>query len=141
MEHIGLISFVALFIHNIIESTAIYTTSLTTLGMGVIMAIGVSFHNIPLGIQISTMIKNKKVKALLMIGLSLSSIIGIILLNIFKITLNSSILCALISITLGMLIYIALFELLCEVKENIKKKELQLGLISGVILVALSQLL
>ena len=141
MEHIGLISFVALFIHNIIESTAIYTTSLTTLGMGVIMAIGVSFHNIPLGIQISTMIKNKKVKALLMIGLSLSSIIGIILLNIFKITLNSSILCALISITLGMLIYIALFELLCEVKENIRKKELQLGLISGVILVALSQLL
>lgn len=141
MEHIGLISFVALFIHNIIESTAIYTTSLTTLGMGVIMAIGVSFHNIPLGIQISTMIKNKKVKALLMIGLSLSSIIGIILLNIFKITLNSSILCALISVTLGMLIYIALFELLCEVKENIRKKELQLGLISGVILVALSQLL
>ena len=105
------------------------------------MAIGVSFHNIPLGIQISTMIKNKKVKALLMIGLSLSSIIGIILLNIFKITLNSSILCALISITLGMLIYIALFELLCEVKENIRKKELQLGLISGIILVALSQLL
>ena len=62
--------------------------------------------------------------------------------NIFTyFNIVNSILCALISITLGMLIYIALFELLCEVKENIRKKELQLGLISGVILVALSQLL
>lgn len=141
MEHIGLISFVALFIHNIIESTAIYTTSLTTLSMGIIMAIGVSFHNIPLGIQISSMIKNNKIKLSLILGLSLSSVIGIILLNIFKITLNNNILCVLISITLGMLIYIALFELLCEVKENIKKRELQLGLISGIALVVVSQLL
>lgn len=141
MEHIGLISFVALFIHNVIESTAIYTTSLTTLSMGIIMAIGVSFHNIPLGMQISSMIKNNKIKFSLMLGLSLSSVIGIILLNIFKITLNNNILCVLISITLGMLIYIALFELLCEVKENIKKRELQLGLISGIALVVVSQLL
>ena len=141
MEHIGLISFVALFIHNIIESTAIYTTSLTTLSMGIIMAIGVSFHNIPLGIQISSMIKNNKIKLSLILGLSLSSVMGIILLNIFKITLNNNILCVLISITLGMLIYIALFELLCEVKENIKKRELQLGLISGIALVVVSQLL
>ena len=141
MEHIGLISFVALFIHNVIESTAIYTTSLTTLSMGIIMAIGVSFHNIPLGMQISSMIKNNKIKFSLMLGLSLSSVIGIILLNIFKITLNDNILCVLISITLGMLIYIALFELLCEVKENIKKRELQLGLISGIALVVVSQLL
>lgn len=141
MEHIGLISFVALFIHNVIESTAIYTTSLTTLSMGIIMAIGVSFHNIPLGMQISSMIKNNKIKFSLILGLSLSSVIGIILLNIFKITLNDNILCVLISITLGMLIYIALFELLCEVKENIKKRELQLGLISGIALVVVSQLL
>lgn len=141
MEHIGLISFVALFIHNVIESTAIYTTSLTTLSMGIIMAIGVSFHNIPLGMQISSMIKNNKIKFSLILGLSLSSVIGIILLNIFKITLNNNILCVLISITLGMLIYIALFELLCEVKENIKKRELQLGLISGIALVVVSQLL
>ena len=76
-----------------------------------------------------------------MLGLSLSSVIGIILLNIFKITLNNNTLCVLISITLGMLIYIALFELLCEVKENIKKRELQLGLISGIALVVVSQLL
>ena len=141
MEHIGLISFVALFIHNVIESTAIYTTSLTTLSMGIIMAIGVSFHNIPLGIQISSMIKNKKEKLLLITGLTFSSLVGIIVLNLLKITLSDGVLCVLISITLGMLIYISLFELLCEVKENIKKKELQLGIFSGIVLVIISELI
>lgn len=141
MEHIGLISFIALFIHNIIEATAIYTTSLTDINMGIMMCIGVSFHNIPLGIQISSMVKNKKEKILLILGLVCSSALGIILLNIFNITLTEQVLCILISITLGMLIYISLFELLCEVKENIKKKELLIGIISGIVLIIISQLL
>ena len=141
MEHIGLISFIALFIHNIIESTAIYTTSLTNTSLGLMMAIGVSFHNIPLGIQISSMIKNKEEKLLLITGLTFSSLVGIILLNLLKITLSNSVLCVLISVTLGMLVYISLFELLCEVKENIKKKELQLGIICGIILVIISKLI
>ena len=141
MEHIGVISFIALFIHNIIESTAIYTASLTNTSLGLMMAIGVSFHNIPLGIQISSMIKNKKEKLLLTTGLTFSSLVGIILLNLLKITLSDGVLCVLISITLGMLIYISLFELLCEVKENIKKKELQLGIFSGIVLVIISVLI
>ena len=105
------------------------------------MAIGVSFHNIPLGIQISSMIKNKKEKLLLITGLTFSSLVGIIVLNLLKITLSDGVLCVLISITLGMLIYISLFELLCEVKENIKKKELQLGIFSGIVLVIISELI
>lgn len=141
MEHIGVISFIALFIHNIIESTAIYTAGLTNTSLGLMMAIGVSFHNIPLGIQISSMIKNKKEKLLLTTGLTFSSLVGIILLNLLKITLSDGVLCVLISITLGMLIYISLFELLCEVKENIKKKELQLGIFSGIVLVIISVLI
>ena len=136
-----LYALIALFIHNIIESTAIYTASLTNTSLGLMMAIGVSFHNIPLGIQISSMIKNKKEKLLLITGLTFSSLVGIIVLNLLKITLSDGVLCVLISITLGMLIYISLFELLCEVKENIKKKELQLGIFSGIVLVIISELI
>ena len=65
MEHIGLVSTIALFLHNIIEGTALYTTSLSDIKMGLLMLLGVSFHNIPLGIQVSSMIKNKKEKELL----------------------------------------------------------------------------
>ena len=52
MEHIGIISFIALFLHNLVEGTGIYATSINNISMGVFMALGVSFHNIPLGIQI-----------------------------------------------------------------------------------------
>ena len=135
MEHIGLISALALFIHNIIEGTAIYTASLTSLSIGIFTSLGVSFHNIPLGIQISSLVKNKKEKIILLSLLSLSSILGIIVIKLLKITLTEYISGVLISITLGMLIYIAFFELLCELKENIKKKELLIGIMTSVILI------
>lgn len=140
MAHIGLISAIALFLHNIIEGTAIYTTTLVDPRLGLLMAIGVSFHNIPLGIQISSLIKKESEKGILISLLVVSSIIGIVLIKIFNITLNNAILGVLISVTLGMLIYIAFFELLCEVKEHFKDKELKLGLIFGIIVIILTQL-
>ena len=140
MEHIGLISTLALFIHNVIEGTAIYTATLSSISIGLFTSLGVSFHNIPLGIQISSLIKNKKEKLTLLTILSLSSIFGVIILKLFKITLTSYIAGILISITLGMLIYIAFFELLCEIKENMKKKELLIGIITGIVLILVSHL-
>lgn len=135
MEHIGLISALALFLHNIIEGTAIYTTSLSNLSLGFFTALGVSFHNIPLGIQISSLVKNKKEKVFLLGSLVFSSVIGIILIKVFNIVLNDTLTGVLISLTLGMLIYISMFELLCEVKEHIKKKELQIGTLLGIIVI------
>ena len=140
MEHIGLISTLALFIHNVIEGTAIYTATLSSISIGLFTSLGVSFHNIPLGIQISSLVKNKKEKLTLLTILSLSSIFGVIILKLYKITLSSYISGVLISITLGMLMYIAFFELLCEVKENIKKKELLIGIITGIVLILVSHL-
>lgn len=138
MEHIGLISSLALMLHNLIEGTAIYTAAQTNVKLGLIMALGVSFHNIPLGIQISSMIKNKKEKLAIIILLIVSSIIGALVINLFNITLETIVLGILISLTLGMLIYISLFELLCEIKEHIKDKNMLYGIIIGLILIIVS---
>lgn len=137
MEHIGLVSAIALFLHNIIEGTAVYTTCLSDLKMGALMVLGVSFHNIPLGIQVSSLIHNKKEKLVMISFLALSSVIGIILFNVFNIEISNLMSGILISITFGMLIYISLFELLCEVKEHIKDKYLKLGLIIGIIVIVI----
>ena len=135
MEHIGLISTLALFLHNIIEGSALYSTSLTDIKMGVLMLLGVSFHNIPLGIQVSSLIKNKKEKLLMIIALAFSSVIGILLIKLFN--AGNTINAILISVTFGMLVYIAFFELLCEVKEHIKDKTLIKGLLLGVIFIVI----
>lgn len=141
LQHIGLISALALILHNMIEGTAIYSTSLSSTKMGLIMALAVSFHNIPLGIQVSSLVSKKSEKFILLSGLVLSSIIGVILINLLKITLSDGVLGILISITLGMLIYIALFELLCEIKEHIKNRTLLLGILFGIIVVIIGLLI
>ncbi len=141
MEHIGLISAIALILHNIIEGTAIYSNALSNVKIGLMMALAVSFHNIPLGIQVSSLVKNKKEKLILLSSLVLSSIVGIALINLFNVTISDNVLGVLMSITLGMLIYIAFFELLCEIKEHFKDKTLWLGVIVGAILVIVGILL
>ena len=141
MEHIGLISALALILHNIIEGTAIYSNAISNTKVGLMMALAVSFHNIPLGIQVSSLVKKKNEKAILLFSLVLSSIIGIILIKLFNVTISANVLGMLMSITLGMLIYIALFELLCEIKEHFKDKTLWLGVVIGAILVSVGILL
>lgn len=141
MEHIGLISAIALILHNIIEGTAIYSNALSNVKVGLMMALAVSFHNIPLGIQVSSLVKNKKEKLILLSSLVLSSIVGIALINLFNVTISDNVLGVLMSITLGMLIYIAFFELLCEIKEHFKDKTLWLGVIVGATLVIVGILL
>lgn len=134
ISHIGFMSFIALIIHNLIESTAIYVNASSDINAGIFMALGVSAHNIPLGIQISSLMNSNKKSLILVIGLSMSSVIGALLISLFNVVLNDVVLGILISITLGMLIYIIIFELLHEVKEHIKNKELVYGLIVGVLI-------
>ena len=133
IAHIGLVTAIALFIHNAVEGTAIYNTALSDAKAGILLALAVSCHNIPLGMQISSLISNKKEKLLIVILLMLSSVIGGLALIAFHYTPSEMVEGVLISTTIGMLIYIIFFELLCEVKENIKKKQMQIGLALGVI--------
>ena len=135
IEHIGIISTLALFLHNMIEGTAIYTASLNNLKVGLFMALGVSFHNIPLGIQTSSLVHKRNSRLELLTILALSSVVGALFISVFDITISDLVTEALICISFGMLMYIALFELLCEVKENIKKKELIYGLLFGIIFI------
>ena len=52
--HIGVVTSLALFLHNIIEGMAVYSTVLTDKNLGVAMSLGIGFHNIPLGMVIAT---------------------------------------------------------------------------------------
>ena len=134
MEHIGLVSALALFIHNSIEGIALYNMASTSINSGILMALGVSFHNLPLGIQISSLVKSNKERLIILTILVFSSIFGISVINLFNINIEN-IEGIFLSITFGMLIYISMFELLCEVKEHFNNKELKIGLLIGIIFI------
>lgn len=141
--HIGLVTLISLLLHNIIEGIAIYGLAMNKLESGIFMCIGVALHNIPLGIEIAlaiNLLENKKwSNKLLLLLLSLSSLIGGLLVITFG-GISEFILGIVTSITLGMIIYIAFFELLHEIINNHKHKEVYYGIITGVIVIILSLL-
>lgn len=142
VNHIGFITGLALILHNLVEGVAVYSATQLELKTGLLMTFGVFCHNLPLGIQISSLMgKNKNKKLLLLFVLMLSSILGVLVINIFNINMTSLFLGALISVTIGMLLYILIFELLCEIKEHIKDKTIYLGLVFGILMFCLSMIL
>lgn len=146
LYHIGIITSVALILHNFIEGITLYNTLLTSFKSGIVMCIGIGLHNIPIGMIITSTFykKNKsKIKTLLIsMGISLSTFLGgisALLLN--KLTSNEFLEGVLLSVTLGMIIYIVIFELIEQVKE-IKDKRIRYGgILLGIIILIISIIL
>ena len=143
LNHISLISSIALVLHNIIEGMAVYATVNNSIESGLLMCLGIGLHNIPLGMVIaSTFYKatnNKKKTWGLIVGLSLSTFLGgLIAMFLSDIFTNSVVLGLLLCITLGMLIYITIFELLPKIKEMKNKKIAVTGIITGIVLILIT---
>lgn len=135
--HIGLITSISLIIHNMLEGISIYITGINDLKLGLLMAISVGFHNLPLGMEVAIVLNAKKdskfSKLILFLFLILSSFIGAFFLFLLHQDLNSLLEGILLSMTLGMILYISISELLPEINENKDKKEVKYGLFLGLI--------
>ena len=137
LYHIGVVSSVALILHNLIEGMAIYSSAETSLDMGLMITLGVGLHNIPMGMVIATTLSssdNSKSKNILTVLLiALSTLIGGIIMMFLSKYITDLLLGILLCLTLGMLIYIIVFELLGEIIESKDKKTSLMGVIFGII--------
>lgn len=138
LEHIGIITILALVLHNIIECMALYNLTLDSTKSGLLMCCGIALHNIPLGFQIGNNIKNNRL--LYIILLTISGFAGGIL-AFYMGTLSEAMEMYILCFTFGMLIYLTFFELLKEVWESKKNIYSLLGLIIGVLIIMLSRLI
>ena len=143
--HIGVMTSVALVIHNLLEGMAIYTSLSSSLKFGGMLGLGVALHNIPLGMSITSLFykngKDNKKAILVSLIVSLSTLVGGLITYVFAGAILADFYRGVIlAITLGMLIYIVLFELLPHMVENKNKKSIILGMIIGMTLLILSTL-
>ena len=146
LTHIGIISAIALGIHNIIEGMAVYSTVLVDASLGKMLLLGVGCHNLPLGIVIGSTLftsnKNKYKSILLILLISLTTFIGGLIMYFLNLnTINPLVQGILLSITLGMLIFIDIDELIPRIKRSIKTKNKYstiTGIIIGVIILLIS---
>ena len=141
--HISIVSSIALILHNIIEGMAIYSSALSDLSMGFMISLGVGLHNIPMGMVVaSTYYKanNSKKKTIIICSIvAIATFLGGLMMFIFGETfLSNTSLGLLLSITLGMLLYIIFFELFPQIKQTKYKKETILGIVIGIILLLIS---
>ena len=143
LAHIGIVSSIALIIHNIVEGMAVYSTVLGDVRTGLMLAIGIGFHNLPLGMVITTTFyqgNQKPWKVWLSLGgVALSTMLG----GILSLFLNNQavpewVIGSLLSITLGMLIFILFSELWPRIRHGKFKKERNLGMCLGIIIMLIS---
>lgn len=142
MKHIGLVSSIALVIHNLMEGMAISLLVTNDLRAGLLAGIGVALHNIPLGMVIASTFyeSNHSIKKTMWIilGISLSTFVGGMFPFLFETKIPEIIEGIFFGITIGMLLYIVIMELLPQVLHTKEKKVTWTGIALGVVLLLLT---
>ena len=139
LEHISFITILALVLHNMVESMALFSVANNNLTSGALMCLGIGLHNLPFGFQIASDSKSRS-KIVAVILLVLSGLIGGLIIYAFG-SISQALIGIIIALTLGMLLYILFFELLKEVWSNIKHNATFCGIIIGIIILILINLI
>lgn len=143
LSKLGLMSAIAIAIHNLPEGLAIFTAGLKDISVAIPIAAAVILHNIPLSIAISVPIyystgsKKKAFLYSLIVGLCqpFGAIIGYLILSSF---FNDLVFGILFSIVAGIMIFVSLDELLPSSQKYEDHHISVYGAIAGMIVMALS---
>ncbi len=142
----GLLTALAIGVHNFPEGLATFATALSDLRLGVFIAIAIAIHNIPEGIAVSVPIfyatsnKNKAFFYSFLSGLSepVGAGIGYLILLPF---LTPAVLSAVLAFIAGVMIYISLDELLPMAHRYGHGHLVISGIVVGMLVMALSLLM
>lgn len=131
LYRLGLVSMLAIIMHNIPEGIATFLSSSTNQSLGLSLALAISFHNIPEGISIAIPIyfsTKSKLKAFLYTLVSgLSEPLGALLAYFFLANIiNNFIMSIILALIAGIMIHISIYELL---KESLSYKKRRLTFI------------
>ena len=117
LYRVGIISMIAIVLHNIPEGIATFLTSNHNLSLGITLAIALALHNIPEGISVAIPIyysTGSRKKAFIYTLVSgMSEFLGAIIASIFFSWVSSDLFMGcLYSIIAGIMIHISIYELL-----------------------------
>lgn len=146
LMRVGLMTAVAITIHNFPEGMAVFATSYEDITLGIPIAIAIAIHNIPEGIAVSVPIyhatgsKKKAFKLSFLSGLAepLGAIIGYLI--IIPI-MSNFVMGVLLASVAGIMVYISIDELLPAAREFGWHHISIYGLIAGMMIMALSLIL
>ena len=92
--HLGLVSCVAVVVHNILEGAGLYLTAKGNITSGILMCLGIGLHNIPMGLVITSSLINSNLKKKMIISIEgaliISSFIGGLIVSSISIIILSN---------------------------------------------------
>lgn len=146
IKRVGLLTAVAITAHNFPEGLATFFATLENPGVGLPLAFAIAIHNIPEGIAIAVPVyyatsnKTYAFVACLLSGLAepVGAIIGYVLLRPY---LSDAVFGSVFGIIAGVMVFLALDELLPAAKRYAKGHETVYGLVSGMGVLAVSLVL
>lgn len=146
LKRMGLLTALAIGIHNFPEGLATFTSALKDPHLGIAIAIAIAIHNIPEGIATSAPIyystgsRRKAFWVSFFSGITepLGAIIGYLLLRPF---FNDTMFGILFGAIAGIMVFISIEELLPMAREYEKSKVTIIGTVIGMAVIALSLLL
>lgn len=136
---IGIISLIAIIMHNIPEGMATFIASNTDIKLGITLTIAIALHNIPEGITIALPIfystKSRKRALLYTTMAGLSEFFGALITCIFlKDYINYKFMGYLLAVIAGIMIQISFYELLPEVWKARQKRGILYFLLGSIIM-------
>ncbi len=142
MIHIGIISALAIMLHNIIEGMAVYELGADSLRQGIIFAIGVGLHNIPMGMLVYSTLKDETrvKKYTVLFAVMISTFAGGVIMAALGGCMSHTLIELLTCVTLGMIIYIIAFELIPYMAAHRNYRVYAAGIAAGAAIVAVSLL-
>lgn len=146
VKRVGLLTALAITAHNFPEGLATFFATLENPGVGMPLAFAIAIHNIPEGIAIAVPVyfatnnKTYAFVACLLSGLAepVGALIGYALLRPY---LSDAVFGAVFGIIAGVMVFLALDELLPAAKRYAKGHETVYGLVTGMAALALSLVL
>ena len=146
LERMGIMTALAIGIHNFPEGMATFTSALKDPHLGVAIAVAIAIHNIPEGIATSVPIyystgsRKRAFWVSFFSGITepLGAVIGYLILRPF---FNDTMFGVLFGLVAGIMVFISIEELLPMAREYEKSKATIIGFIIGMMVIALSLLL
>lgn len=138
--HIGIMSALAVILHNIVEGMSVYAVASSSLREGLILAFGIGLHNIPMGMLIYATIAGKKtrVKLILTSAVVLSTPLGGLLVRFLGSLLTENVEGSLVCVASGMIVYLIFMELLPHIIKSRKFLIFSVASAVGFVLVLIS---
>lgn len=140
---LGIISSIAIIMHNIPEGIITYLTSVKSINLGINIALAIAMHNIPEGITIAVPIyygtKNKKKAFKIVLISALSEPIGALLAHILlRKMITDKTIGIILLLVAGIMSYLSIVELLPKALKYKEKKKTIIFFIIGIIIMYLS---